>query len=209
VKNPGRYPERLLESLGRNPELLTFTLDYPKKKGTFSKQVDLSDQCRQGQIPALLQWDEAWGYAPYGDGIIALDGCGPTCLSMVTVGLTGDSSKNPRAVAEFSEQNGYLDEKNNSTLWTLMSKGARRMGLHSREIPLSKTRMTRELSEGHPIICCMGPGDFTIQGHFIVIYQFQNGRFLVRDPNSKERSRKTWSYEKLKPQIRNLWAFSA
>lgn len=209
VQDPAKYPERLLESLGRNPELLDFTLDYPQKKGTFAGKIDLSGKYQKDQIPLLLQWDEDWGYAPYGNGIIALDGCGPTCLSMVVVGLTGDLSKNPKAVADFSEQHGYLDEKSNSTLWTLMSEGAGKLGLNSREIPLSKSRMTQELSEGHPIICCMGPGDFTTQGHFLVICEFQDGAFVIRDPNSKERSRKTWSYERLKPQIRDLWAFSA
>lgn len=209
AKHPGHYPERLLESLGRNPELLPFTLDYPKKKGTYSRHVDLSGRCRKGRVPLLMQWDEDWGYARYGDGIIALDGCGPTCLSMVVIGLTGDLSKNPRAVAEFSEQCGYLDRTNNSTRWTLMSEGARQLGLDSREIPLSESGMVRELSEGHPIICCMGPGDFTTQGHFIVLDRFRNGGFSVRDPNSRERSGKTWSYQVLKPQIRDLWAFSS
>ena len=209
VQNPEQYPERLLESLGRNPELLDFTLDYPKKKGTFSKRIDLTDQYQNDQIPLLMQWDEKWGYAPYGDGIIGLDGCGPTSLSMVVIGLTGDTSKNPKAIADFSQKHGYLDEKSDSTLWTLMSEGAGKLGLNSREIPLSRDRMTKELSEGHPIICCMGPGDFTTQGHFLVISRVQDGAFVVRDPNSKERSRETWSYDRLKPQIRNLWAFSA
>lgn len=41
-----------------------------------------------GEIPALIQWDERWGYAPYGsETIIAVSGCGPTALSMVISGL--------------------------------------------------------------------------------------------------------------------------
>ncbi|MVB12178.1 Papain-like cysteine protease AvrRpt2 [Caprobacter fermentans] len=209
VQNPGQYPQRLLESLGRNSELLDFTLDYPKKKGTYSKNIDLSKQSEKGQVPLFIQWDEQWGYAPYGDGIIALDGCGPTCLSMVAVNLTGDTSKNPKAVADYSAKNGYLDRKSNSTLWTLMSDGAENLGLSSREIPLSESRITEELSQGRPIICCMGPGDFTTQGHFIVLCGVQSGKFTVHDPNSRKRSEETWSYDTLKPQIRNLWAFSA
>ncbi|MGX8710085.1 MAG: C39 family peptidase [bacterium] len=208
LQNPGRYPERLLESLARNPELLDFTLDYPEKKGTSAKNIDLSGKDRQGRIPLLMQWDEDWGYASYGDGIIALDGCGPTCLSMVAVGLTGDSALNPKSVAEFSEKNGYLDA-NGSTLWTLMSKGAKDLGLSSREIPLDESLMAQELAKGHPIICSLRPGDFTTVGHFIVLYGYENGNFLVNDPNSKSRSEQAWSYGTLKPQIRNLWAFSA
>lgn len=209
VQNPGQYPGRLLESLSRNSELLDFTLGYPEKKGTHAEKIDLSGKYQKGQTPLLMQWDEDWGYAPYGDGIIGLDGCGPTCLSMAVVGLTGDTSKNPKAIADFSQKHGYLDEKSNSTLWTLMSDGAGKLGLNSEEIPLSRDRMTRELSNGHLIICCMGPGDFTTQGHFIVLCGVQDGKFSIRDPNSRARSGKTWSYETLKPQIRDLWALSA
>lgn len=208
VNHPRQYPERLLESLTHNPELLDFTLDYPKKKGTFNGKTDLSAKYRAGQVPLLIQWDKDWGYAPYGNGIIGLDGCGPTCLSMVAVGLTGDCSLTPKAVAEYSEQNGYLDAKSNSTRWALMSEGARKLGLNSREISLDESRMIRELTEGHPIICSMFPGDFTTVGHFIVLCDYKDGKFLIRDPNSRTRSRETWSYKKLKPQIRNLWAFS-
>lgn len=208
LQNPGQYPARLLESLARNPELLDFTLDYPDKKGTSSDRIDLSGKYQAGQIPLLMQWDEDWGYAPYGEGFIALDGCGPTCLSMVAVGLTGDTSLNPKAVAAFSEKNGYLDAKTGSTLWTLMSEGAQKLGLNSRELPLEESRMIQELSEGHPIICSLRPGDFTTVGHFIVLYEYSDGAFRVRDPNSRSRSEETWSYQTLKPQIRNLWVFS-
>ena len=208
LKNSAQYPPRLLESLAKNPELLAFTLDYPEKKGTWNDNIDLSGQYEPGQIPLLMQWDEDWGYAPYGDGMIALDGCGPTCLSMVAVGLTGDTSLNPKAVAAFSEEKGYLDAKTGSTLWALMTDGAGELGLHSTELSLDKDRMIHELSQGHPIICSMRPGDFTTIGHFIVLYGYKDGKFLVRAPNSRNRSKKSWSYKTLEPQIKNLWTFS-
>lgn len=208
VKDPGQYPERLLDSLAHNAELLDFTLDYPRKKGTSNHKISLSGQYRPGKIPLLMQWDENWGYASYGDGIIALDGCGPTCLSMVAVGLTGNTAQNPKAVADFSQKNGYLDGKTGGTLWSLMSDGAGKLGLVSREIPLDENRRGKELSQGHPIICSMRPGDFTTVGHFIVLRGYSDGKFAVNDPNSRIRSGKTWSYETLRPQIRNLWAFS-
>lgn len=206
--HPERYPAPLLKALGRNSELLDFTLDYPEKKGTSAKKIDLSAKCSGTGIPLLMQWDEDWGYASYGSGIIALDGCGPTCLSMVAVGLTGDTSRNPKAVAAFAEKNGYLDESAGGTLWTLMSEGASKLGLSSRELSLDETVMARELSKGHAIICSMRPGDFTTVGHFIVLSGYKSGSFTVRDPNSRKRSDQKWSYETLKPQIRNLWAFS-
>ena len=55
----------------------------------------------------------------------------------------------------------------------------------------------------------MGPGDFTTTGHFIVLTGIgDNGDVLVNDPNSKKNSEKSWSIEKLIPQIRNLWTYS-
>ncbi len=208
LQNSAQYPPKLLEALSHNPELLNYTLNYPQKKGTSSDNIDLSDQYKPGQIPLLIQWDEDWGYAPYGSGTIALNGCGPTCLSMVTVGLTGNTSWNPKAVCAFSETNGFLDEPSGSTLWSLMTDGAKKLGLHSKELSLDEERMVQELSQGHPIICSMRPGDFTTKGHFIVLYGYRNGKFLVRDPNSRKNSKKLWSYRTLEPQIKNLWAFT-
>ena len=37
---------------------------------------------------------------------------------------------------------------------------------------------------------------------------YENGQFHVLDPNSNANSEKLWSYERLSPQINNLWAFS-
>lgn len=67
--------------------------------------------------------------------------------------------------------------------------------------------MMLELENGHPIICSMGRGDFTTTGHIIAITGIKDGKFIVRDPNSKERSNKLWSYEKIAPQIKNLWSY--
>lgn len=209
INNKELYPDRLIESLKHNSELVDFAFDYPEKKGTFNEHIDLSDKYREGQIPLFMQWDKEWGYAPYGqEGVIGLDGCGPTSLSMVYVGLTGDLSYNPQVLAEFSERNGYLDRKTDLTLWALMSEGAKKLGLDSKELPLDENTMVKELSKGHPIICSMGPGDFTTTGHFIVIYDYADGYFKINDPNSRSRSEKKWSYSDIKTQIKNLWAFS-
>lgn len=35
----------------------------------------------------------------------------------------------------------------------------------------------------------------------------EDGKIRVNDPNSKKNSEKLWDYERLEPQIKNLWAF--
>ena len=59
-----------------------------------------------------------------------------------------------------------------------------------------------------PIICIMGPGDFTTTGHYIVLTGVQEGKFTVNDPNSRERSTQLWTYEQLEGQIRNIWSIN-
>ena len=63
---------------------------------------------------------------------------------------------------------------------------------------------------GRPIICVMGPGDFTTEGHYIVLIDIEHtsGEIIVNDPNSKENSYKTWSVETIMKQTKNLWAYS-
>lgn len=206
IKNIDDYPENLLQLLIRNQETTDFVLNYPNKKDN-TKKIKLSNEETNGEIPLFIQWDERWGYAKYGDDIMGLSGCGPTCLSMVIVGLTGDTSANPREVAKFSESNGYR-VPGNGTDWSLFSKGAKKYGLEVKELPLWEDGIIKEIENGHPIICCVGPGDFTTTGHFILIYGYVDGKFLIHDPNSIIRSSKKWSYEKIKGQIRNIWSYS-
>lgn len=204
------YPERMLEALTKNEELLDYVLAYPENKDRSDKEqpIDLNKDYEEGKIPLFLQWDSRWGYHSYGtEGLIGLDGCGPTCLSMVIVGLTQDLQKNPQAVASFSVENGYLDPSAGTT-WALMTTGARQLGIQAEEIRLDESVMKNELSQGHPIICSMRPGDFTTTGHFIVLTGYRDGEFTVNDPNSRSRSSRTWSYSELSHQIKNLWAFS-
>ena len=57
------------------------------------------------------------------------------------------------------------------------------------------------------MICAMGPGDFTDNGHFIVIKGYSDGKFLVNDPFSTANSSKKWDYETIADQCRHIWAF--
>ena len=201
-----RYPDELLTLLSKRPETLDFVLQYPEYKDLPEPQVEFGREIKKGTVPLLYQWDIRWGYGRYGDNIMALAGCGPTCLSMVMLGLTGDVKWDPIEIARFSEMEGYVSQV--GTSWELMNVGAEKLGIVSQELPLDENRMIRELKEGHPIICSMRPGDFTDTGHFIVLVDYEKDGFIVHDPNSIDNSKKIWNYEEIRGQIRNLWAFS-
>ena len=205
--NKEAYPENLLKLVAKCPETIDFAIDYPFKKGDDTLVVDLSSEYVEGELPYLVQWDSRWGYVEYGVETIALDGCGPTCLSMVAVGLTGNVRWTPIRISKMAMENGYYVD-GMGTAWTLMYEGCETMGLKAKVIGLSEAEMAVEVNAGRPIIASMAPGDFTDAGHFIVIVRYEDGLFYVHDPNSKANTEKGWSYEKLKTQIKNMWSYT-
>lgn len=199
--SPEIYPDSLVALLAKNPETEEFVLAYPFRKDS---PTDLSEYENNASVPLFLQWDTQWGYTRYGSDFLAVTGCGPTCLAMVGYHLTGDDWFTPRNVAQFAEENGYYVPGEGSS-WTLISEGAGKLGLEAIEIPLVKSRIIANLEVGNPIILSMGPGDFTTEGHYIILIGMESGSFRVNDPNSRIRSEQLWSYEALEGQIRNLW----
>ena len=113
------YPEKVIELLDKNPETVQFVEDYGKKKDQAPAATVEAEDGYSGMFPEILQWDERWGYSPYGTSIIAVSGCGPTCVSMLVVGLTGDKTVTPSVVADYATQNHYVDENNDIRRGTL------------------------------------------------------------------------------------------
>ncbi len=203
----GIIPNSLLGLMEKNPETKEFVLNYPVYKD-YQADMNLSVELDSEGIPLFLQWDERWGYKTYGDDFMALNGCGPTCLSMVYCGLTGDDEWNPYEVAKMADNGGYYVDGAGSS-WELMSSGAEEMGLTVHNVIFDGAHIRSELSKGRPIICAMWPGDFTTAGHFIVLAgEAEDGSIIVRDPNSIIRSEKNWALDILLPQIKNLWSYS-
>lgn len=198
-----RYPKSLIELLERNPETEAFVLEYPLKKD-LDVQVDLSGYQGSTSVPLFLQWDQQWGYIEYGSDVAGLTACGPLCLSMATWYLTEDDAFAPDKMIEFASKNGYYSPGNGSS-WTLISEGGVKLGFDVTEIPLVESRIIKNLEVDNPIICAMGPGDFTTTGHYIVMIGYENGMIKINDPNSIVNSGKLWKYEDIESQIRNLW----
>ena len=202
--NQERYPEHLLEALEKNPELLQFVKDFPESDQTVTGGIRKEET--KEDYPLFLQWDSRWGYLPYGDNVIGLSGCAPTCLSMVLYSLTRDTTATPDTLAEYSTNQGYYVE-GTGTSWELLTDIPSQYKVKAKILGLDETAMKNHLKKGHMIICSMGPGDFTAAGHFIVLYGYDEDGFYVNDPYSRIRSSQSWDYERLKGQIKNLWVY--
>lgn len=199
-------PENIQNLYEKNPDTADFVFSYNELYGT-RQRVDLSEYRNSEEVPLFMQWDKRWGYMEYSGDCVAISGCGPVCLSMVAFYLTKDKNMSPDKIIEFAIDNNYYVNGNGS-LWTLISEGGKKLGLNVDELPLSESIIVDNLEKGNPIICIMGPGDFTSSGHFIVMRKYEDGKIWINDPNSHDNSERSWTYGEIKDQIRNLWACS-
>ncbi|MGF0033521.1 C39 family peptidase [Bariatricus sp. SGI.154] len=199
-------PTSVIELLDKNEETLDFVEDYEEKKDLPSADT-IGEDLVEGQIPKLYQWDERWGYAGYGTSIVAVSGCGPTCMAMVAAGLTNDASITPAKVAAYGTEHQYIDE-NNDTYWRFMNEVGANWNLSCYDGQLTEDQVRAELNAGHPIICSVGPGDFTQNGHFIVLTGYKDGSVTINDPFSRKNSSQPWVYDEIADQIKAMWVYS-
>lgn len=203
----GLYPADEADKAEGNEGLIDFLYGWQNGTIPADGEISFTQQELDADVPLLQQWDPRWGASPYGSSVIGITGCGPTCLSMVVLGLTGNTEATPRALAEYATRNGYY-RRGSGTRWTVFPAAAQAWGVQCSELPLSESAMRKALEHGGVLICSMGPGHFTATGHFIVIAGAQDGGFCVNDPNSTANSAALWPYDTLAPEIRAMWVFT-
>lgn len=200
IETSGDYPADLVETAQKFPETIRFVYHYLHEDTTVPRPEE------GGRAPHYLQWDTRWGYKPYCESFFASAGCGPTAMTMAIHGVKPDATVTPYDIAERAEALGYAIP-NVGTDIALFPHVAPEYGVTCEEIRHDETTWKRILEDGGTIILNVGPGDFTNYGHFIVLAEYTDGKFLVHDPNSISRS-KLWSYETLERQTKFAWSIN-
>ena len=199
------YPAWFPEALAISAENIDFLLNYPYRYG-IPQTADITGVSRD-TVPLFIQWDDRWGYLDYNGGICGVNGCGPTCLSMVAYYLTGKAEYTPSYMVAFATENRYA-VPGVGTDWSMMTDGAQKLGLASEVLPAVKGKVTAKLEAGIPVIASVKPGVFTPVGHYIVLVGYEDGKFRINDPNSHERSERLWEWDEFIGDVRNFWAIS-
>ena len=176
------YPEEAVKTALQGEEKLDFALLMPFR-GEDAGGVNAVITAQKGTAPYLIQYDSRWAYHAYGSSVMGITACGPTCLSMAAIGLTGDASLTPARIADWAEDAGYYVD-GAGTAWSLFTDGAAQLGLRSEAIAVDEDDMKSRLDAGEVLIASMLPGDFTTSGHFVVIVDHGLFGFNVYDPNS-------------------------
>lgn len=202
--NEEQYPIEILLSTAGNPEMTDFAYGYLYSDGSVTGGFTEDEQPED--YPLFLQWDIRWGYMPYGErGVVGSSGCGPACLSMAVFYLTGNRECTPDAVAQYSLDEGhYVDGV--GTAWALLDNYPTEYGLTVTHPSINEENMKAHLDKGNILICSVRPGDFTSEGHFIVIYGYDENGFKVNDPKCIYRSRLSWTYEQIQDDIKRIWS---
>lgn len=216
-KKIASLPDILKRKIELYPESETTVIRYQEaKEKNISKDISndfenskLFD--RKVKLPYLNQWDERWGYEKVDDQYIAISGCGPTSLSMVYSGLTGDISKNPYEMAKFAFENGWYDKQGGK--YELFNSGAQKLGLKSREIKSNEDSIKKNLDDGNVIVALVVPNgynDFSqTGGHYIILTDYnEENKLVIYDVNSYNNTNKTWSFDRVLSQTKVLYSIS-
>lgn len=201
---PERYPETESTILKFNEFRQNFgTIDI-KKDYDNSKRYE-----RKVKLPYFSQWDPRWGFRDLGkDDYMAVISCGPTALSMIYTGLTGDTTKDPYTLSKEFFGTKYFNS--NGSMATLFTEGAKKLGLTGSYIGTSEKELKQALNQGKIVVALVrekGIGDFTRSGHYIILSELTNDcKLKIYDPNSYINTNKDWEIDRVLKQTDVLLA---
>ncbi len=198
---------KLIKLAVSDPEAIDYVLDfidmYPQEEAE-----PFTDDVTKGVVPQLYQWDERWAFIEYSGTTFGCTGCGPTSMSMVYTGLTGKTDKSPADMAQEAANGGFETEYDGTVNEFFVSE-AYNLGLDVYELDVTAEALTNALESGMPVICNVGPGDFTLYGHFFVITGInEDGTLTINDPFSSVNSSESWDMDLILSQTVALFAYS-
>lgn len=166
---------------------------------------------------SYLQKDSRWknhNYSAKGEKkTIGSSGCGVTAAAMVIATLK-DKTVTPVTTAEWSMAHGYK-ALNQGTYYSYFVPQLSAYGITCRQLNSSSlygktsssahTEALNALKRGDWLIACMGKGNWTSSGHFILVYGYENGAVYVNDPASTAPSRLKNTWTLFSGQVKTMW----
>lgn len=197
--NFDNLPDTMLYLAGNDPDTIDFVYNYQNGITNFEfypgESVNLDRK-----TPYFLQWDNRWAYNSLSQSNVGIAGCGPTSMAMALARLTGDNSITPDKIS--IDANAYMDESGVSR--SFFNDEASKYGYRVVDISNDKDAMIEALNYG-PLIVSVTRGYFTLFGHIVIIDSYQNGKFIINDPNSIKKSQISWSFNQIQNQIAHIW----
>ena len=169
------------------------------------------------QPVSYLQTDPRWGSldysAPGEKTTIAASGCGPTAMSMV-LATWADPKVNPATECAWALANGFKAPHQGTYYGYFEPAGARYglrvtrlnyTSLYGKSTSAYHAQVKDALDRGELVIACMGPGNWTSSGHYVLVWGIQGGTIYINDPASTKAARTQGSWALFKQQVKYYW----
>lgn len=168
------------------------------------------------QPVSYLQTDSRWAtklYATKGEvATIGGSGCGPTAMAMV-LATWADPKVTPETECAWALAHGFK-ALNHGTYYAYFEPAARRYGLTCTQCNSASlygnsgsgfhSQMQAAVKKGDLVIACMGPGNWTRSGHFVLLWDVdaEHDIAYVNDPASRLERRTRGSWKLFKQQVK-------
>lgn len=163
------------------------------------------------------QGDSRWGAVAYAvDGessTIKSAGCGPTVLADILNALCS-SYIDPLTCASWARMKNYKVYKS-GTSYNFPEAMGRAYGVNITRLNKSNiygkitdpthARVLAELKKGNWIIACMGKGNWTSSGHYILAYEYKDGYVSICDPASNKATCLHNTFKLFSSQAKYYW----
>lgn len=170
---------------------------------------------------SYMQTDKRWKDKPYrvpGEtSTIGGSGCGPTSAAMLIETLTGQTYT-PEDACAWALEHGYK-ALHQGTYYGYFVAQFKAFGIECRRLNTSNVygkptapihnEALKLLGEGWYLIACMGKGNWTKSGHYIVVWGREVDKLLINDPASKKPERVRGDLDLFRSQVKYYWAIDA
>lgn len=166
---------------------------------------------------SYLQTDPRWkthNYSARGERkTIGSSGCGITASAMVIATLKAPAVT-PVNTAEWSMSHGYK-ALNQGTYYSyfvpqfsafgIPCERLNQTSLYGKSLSAAHEKALHALQSGDWVIACMGKGNWTSAGHFILLYRYENGYVYINDPASTKETRIKNTWDLFAKQVKYMW----
>lgn len=169
---------------------------------------------------SYLQTDARWGWKDYSTKgektTIRASGCGPTALSMVLATWV-DKSITPETECAWALSHGYK-ALHSGTYYNYFVPAAKRFGLVCYRLNLNSiygnantayhAQARDALERGDLVIACMGKGNWTSSGHYVLVWDVRGDTVYINDPASTKAHRVRGDYNLFRKQVKYYWVIA-
>lgn len=166
---------------------------------------------------SYLQTDPRWKNldysAPGEKTTIGASGCGPTAMAMVLATWV-DQKITPVTECEWALAHGFKAPRQGTYYGYFESAGVRHgltvqrlnyTTLYGNSKSSCHTKAKAALDAGDLVIACMGKGNWTSSGHYVLVYGINGDVVYINDPASTKKTRTQGSYSLFKQQTKFYW----